>query len=170
MHMNQLVRPLLRYMERRVEQREVGWGHRTVLVYMHRVGDSSRPFTTLSGIRQDVFVFVFVVAAAVSFLRLSCMCVRDEDARGSSDAVNSPGACISTDRSSVSTDRKRHTLVLVLVCRRSCMCSAPPARSVALPYACAVPLTNSLWSPYTSPLSASMPTTIRNEEQDDEDS
>lgn len=48
--MNQLVRPLLRHVERRIEQREVEWGHRTVLVYMHRVGDSSRPFTTLSGI------------------------------------------------------------------------------------------------------------------------
>ncbi|CAN0269450.1 unnamed protein product, partial [Hapterophycus canaliculatus] len=46
----ELVRPLLRHVERRIEQREVKWGHRTLLVYMHRTGDDFRPFTTLSGI------------------------------------------------------------------------------------------------------------------------
>ncbi|CAN0157441.1 unnamed protein product, partial [Ectocarpus sp. 4 AP-2014] len=46
----ELLRPLLLHVERRIEQREVQWGHRKVVVYMHRTGDSSRPFTTLPGI------------------------------------------------------------------------------------------------------------------------
>ncbi|CAN0390048.1 unnamed protein product, partial [Laminaria digitata] len=47
----ELVRPLLRHVERRIEQREVTWGHGRLLAYMHRTGDGSRPFTTLPGIR-----------------------------------------------------------------------------------------------------------------------
>ncbi|CBJ48306.1 hypothetical protein Esi_0002_0025 [Ectocarpus siliculosus] len=46
----ELLRPLLLHVERRIEQREVQWGHRKVVIYMHRTGDSSRPFTTLPGI------------------------------------------------------------------------------------------------------------------------
>lgn len=48
----QLVRPLLRFVERRIEQREVRWGHRRLLAYVHRTGvDECRPFATLAGIR-----------------------------------------------------------------------------------------------------------------------
>lgn len=48
----QLVRPLLRYVERHIEQREVHWGFRVLSAYLRRTEDgSARPFATLAGIR-----------------------------------------------------------------------------------------------------------------------
>lgn len=50
--LSQLVKPLLRYVERRIEQREVPWGFRVLSAYIHRTGDGiARPFATLAGIR-----------------------------------------------------------------------------------------------------------------------
>lgn len=47
----QLVVPLLRYVEKRIERREIPWGNRTLPAYVHRTGDKIRTFATLAGIR-----------------------------------------------------------------------------------------------------------------------